>query len=406
MPQLQDSPAARSLSPNEYESMTAPNIAGHRLLARLIEEARPEILEEWTVLLAEQGLSHQRQAAKENPQWIASSFQQILDTLCAWLLSMGHEAEAHNREATLALYRNFGRDWAQREPSVVDTALAPPRITQAIWRVHVRRNVNRLSPDEFYRCAITLHQLAMDLGMTRVHGYLDFKEQLLASQQETLSHLLDELTHVESRQRHAIALDLHDNLAQRLAGLFNGIQHCEHVIDRDVAAARGELKQLRQVASDALKDARTMIRDLHFGVSSRDRGLAALADYLADLDADTGIRHELRLSQSLPTLPLTQQSLILRVIQEALTNAHKHARATKIAVTVHVSVRTLMVDVTDDGRGFAVDEALATAERRGRMGVIGMRERADLLNGVLSIESALGGGTSIRLTVPMPATEA
>lgn len=402
MPRAEGAAGAGTAIGSNNPAPASPDAAIRGLLARLIDEAKPAILEEWFGLLVEQGLTYQRQAAREDPHRITASFHRILDTISAWLLSTDAATETRTREAMQALYREFGRQWAEREPAPQDGALEPPRFTQAIWRVHLRRNANRLSPDEFYRCAITLHQLAMNLAMARIHGYLDYKEEVLAAQRETVSHLLDELTHVEARQRHAIALDLHDNLAQRLASLFNGFQHCEHVIDRDVPAAKTELRQLRQVANDALRDARTTIRDLHFGVASQDRGLAALPDYLADLDADTGIRHEARIGAALPALPLTQQSLILRVIQEALTNAHKHADATAIVVTVEASSQELVVEVSDDGRGFEPDEALARAERRGRIGVIGMRERSDLLKGRLSIVSAPGAGTTVRLTVPLP----
>jgi two-component system sensor histidine kinase UhpB len=144
-----------------------------------------------------------------------------------------------------------------------------------------------------------------------------------------------------------------------------------------------------------------MIRDLHFGVSSQEGGLSALVDYLADLDEDTGIRHVARIPDSLPSLPPIQESLILRVIQEALRNAHKHAQASCIVVTAEASPGDLTVEIRDDGPGFDVDEALARSQRRGRLGLIGMRERADLLGASLDIDSAPGAGASIRLTVPL-----
>jgi signal transduction histidine kinase len=406
MPWAEGSVSAGTALGSRSAALASQDAAIRRLLARLIEEAKPEILEVWFELLVEQGLSYQRQAARENPQGIAASFHRILDTIRAWLLSADEAAELRTREAMQALYREFGRQWAEREPAPQDGALEPPRLIQAIWRVHLQRNANRPSLDEFYQCAITLHQLAMDLAMARIRGYLDYKEEQLAAQRETVSQLLDELTHVEARQRHAIALDLHDNLAQRLASLFNGIQHCEHVIDRDAPAAKAELRQLRQVANDALRDARTTIRDLHFGVVSQDRGLAALPDYLADLDADTGISHEARIGATLPALPPTQQSLILRVVQEALTNAHKHAHASRVVVAVDAAAGKLVAEVTDDGCGFDPDEALARAQRRGRMGMIGMQERTELLKGTLSIESTPGSGTTVRLTVPLPTAAA
>jgi signal transduction histidine kinase len=393
-------------APVGTRTATVPDAAARASLARLLDEARHEILTEWIALLASQGLPHQRQAVQEDPQRIYASFDAILEGIFPWLRATDADTEARAREDMRAMYREFGWRWAERDDAAPALAVDPPRMTQAIWAVLLRRHDPALDPSAILNCAVTLNALAMDLAMARVSGYLAFKEQLLASQRDTLSRLMDELTRVETRQRQALALDLHDNLAQRLASLFNGIQHCSHVIERDIEAARGELRHLRQVASEALRDARTMIRDLHFGIASRDGGLAAIADYLADLDADTGIRHEARISATLPALPPTQETLVLRVIQEALTNVHKHAAAHRIVVTVDTAPHALVVEVRDDGRGFDVDEALARSQKRGRLGLIGMRERADLLGGTLTIVSAPGAGTTVRLTVPQRHTGA
>lgn len=379
----------------------SPSPSDRQALARLLTEVRGEILENWVELLALQGLPHQRQAARERPASLHDQFDRILDVVFTWLLAPDAASEAEARDAMRALYRSYGRQWAERSDAGPDVAVNPPRITRAMWRALLRRLVTDPRPTEILHCAVTLNALAMDLAMARVSGYLDFKEGILCSQEDALSRLMDELTRVETRQRHALALELHDNLAQRLASLFNGVQHCSHVIERDVQAAKEELQHLRQVASEALRDARTMIRDLHFGVSSGGPGLSTLVDYLADLDADTGIRHEARVMAALPELPPTQESLILRVIQEALRNAHKHGGASRISVSVGVLAAELLVEVRDDGSGFDLGEALARSQRRGRLGLIGMRERADLLGGELSIVSAPGDGTSVQLRVPL-----
>lgn len=369
-------------------------------LARLIRDARAEIFAEWRSLLASRGLPYQRQAVQNNPASFAGGFDEIVDTVLAWLLADGDEAEAAAREAMRSLYRDYGWGWAQRENAAPDLAIDVPRICQAIWQVLLRHSAPAVNPTELLNRVVSLNILAMELAMARVSGYLNYKESVLTSQQETLARLIDELTRVETRQQRALALELHDNLAQCLASLFNGIQHCSHVIERDAQAAKGELQHLRGVASEALRDVRTMIRDLHFGVSSQDGRLSALVDYLADLDADTGIRHEANVPTPMVVLPRAQEALILRVIQEALSNAHKHARPSRIVVSVRTAPRDLIVEIRDDGRGFDVEDTLARSQRQGRLGLIGMRERADLLGGSLTIISAPGAGATILLTVP------
>lgn len=378
----------------------SPDGTARRALARLLDQAKPKILEQWIELLGWQGLPHQRQTVRDRPESLYTEFSAILDVIFTWLHAPDAEAEALAREAVRSLYRGFGRQWAQRESAAPALAVDPPRITQAIWRVLLQCHDIELSAAEILSCAVTLNVLAMDLAMARVAGFLGYKEDVLTSQHETLVRLMNELTRVETRQRRALALELHDNLAQRLASLLNGIQHCGHILERDAQAAQDELRHLKQVASEAVRDARIMIRDLHFGVSSQDGGLSELADYVADLDADTGIRHEADIPVALPTLAPMQESLILRVIQEALRNAHKHARANRIVVRVEVSQTDLTVQIRDDGRGFDMEEALARSQRQGRLGLIGMRERADLMGGSLSILSIPDTGTEIQLTVP------
>jgi two-component system, NarL family, sensor histidine kinase DegS len=224
--------------------------------------------------------------------------------------------------------------------------------------------------------------------------------RVLAVQRAALQSLADELAQVETRQRRAIALELHDSLAQQLAHLYSGIQHCERLIERDPEAAQLELGRLRRIVQETIREARAMIRDLHFGAAAQGEGLAELGDYIAALEADTGVRHTFRLAGPLTELTPTQEALVLRIIQEALINVRKHAAASHIEVVFGDVDGELRAIVRDDGVGFDVEEARARSRRRGRFGLIGMRERAQLLDASLDILSAPGQGTTVCLTMP------
>jgi two-component system sensor histidine kinase DegS len=246
---------------------------------------------------------------------------------------------------------------------------------------------------------MTLNGLAMELSMARVYGYMHYKDEELAGQRATVSRLMDELTHVETNERRSLALDLHDSLAQRLVSLFNGIQHAERLVTRDPSSTSQELSHLKQIARDTIRDARNMIRDLHFGVTGQDGGFAALADYLEDLELETGVAHTFRITDPTPHLSPARESLMIRIIQEAVINAHKHAAADRIEIIVSSTSGGIEVLVQDNGRGFEVDTALAQSRRRGRFGLVGMQERAQLLRGTLTITSRPGQGARIRLSL-------
>jgi signal transduction histidine kinase len=372
--------------------MTRPEL----LLAQILQESRAEITAEWGRLLSTRGLPYQRRIATE-PESLRASFDNIIALVIDYLYATDDLAREEAKGHYTTLYRELGRRWAQEERALPEEAIGAPRIVQAIVHVLLSRWSARLAPEELLDILKTLNTLAMDLSMARVYGYMRYKEEELAAQRATVSRLLDELTHVETKERRSLALDLHDSLAQRLVSLFNGIQHAERLIERDVAGAHQELTHLKEIAQDTIRDARSMIRDLHFGVTGQNGGFSALAEYLEDLEAETGVPHNFRIVGATIELSPARESLVIRIIQEAVINAHKHADADRIEISVNGTGGGLEVVVRDNGRGFDVEAALARSRKRGRFGLVGMQERAQLLGATLSIESAPGRGATIRL---------
>jgi signal transduction histidine kinase len=375
------------------------------LLARLLQECRDEIADEWLRLIASDGLPGQQRRLWQDPAGLRAGIDRILNHALAYLCQVEPAARATAREALLALYRGFGREWAEREGAAPARAVGPPRSMEATSRVILRRYAPELPREELLDCVAALNALIMDLAMARMYGYLSYKEEVLATQQQTVLRLADELARVETKERRSLALELHDGLAQSLVSLYSGIQHAERLVGRDADATSTELQRLGDIAQATIREARGMIRDLHFGVTGQGGGFAALGDYIADLEADGDVRHEIHLAGFRAALPPAQEALLMRIIQEALINAHKHAGARSITITVAPVDGGLSASVTDDGCGFRVEEALARSRRRGRFGLIGMHERAQLLGATLVIESAPGQGTSVRLTVPRAARD-
>jgi signal transduction histidine kinase len=126
-----------------------------------------------------------------------------------------------------------------------------------------------------------------------------------------------------------------------------------------------------------------------------------LADTLQQMTAGTAVQGEVRLQGKLVRLPATLEMNLLRIGQEALTNAIKHAAPQSILIELGYEARRVRLRISDDGRGF--DAGSPMAESSGTFGLIGMRERAEQIGGHLTIKSAPGQGTEIEISVPVEA---
>jgi two-component system sensor histidine kinase NreB len=158
---------------------------------------------------------------------------------------------------------------------------------------------------------------------------------------------------------------------------------------------RAHIADLRQVAAGAATEVRRIAYELRPTVLD-DMGLdAAIARYAQDVEQHAGVTVIVSLSLGAERLESELETVIYRVAQEAMTNAVKHAHATHLDVSLSGSDGDVRLTVTDNGLGFDLDNA----EGKG-LGLLGMRERADLVGGKLSVRSEQGEGTTVELQVP------
>ena len=208
-----------------------------------------------------------------------------------------------------------------------------------------------------------------------------------------------ELTIAEERAR--IAHDLHDAVAQRLFGLRLTVQAAELLLDRDPAAVRERLAEVSTLAREAAEELHAAVLELRPAQLAEDGLPSVLRKQVQVLDRAYGGADGPRLryhEADPPVLPTAQQTVVLRVAQEALHNAVRHACARSISVSLsrHGEAGAAL-EVADDGAGFDV----AAVVRAGRsLGLRSLRERAHAVRGVATIRSTPGGGTVVRLEVP------
>lgn len=202
---------------------------------------------------------------------------------------------------------------------------------------------------------------------------------------------------LEERER--LAREMHDNLAQALSLVHVQVSHLETLLNSDhIDQAQTFLAETKHLVSEAYTDARDAIYSLRHGAATAVAFLPTLQNYLDHYRSSYGLSASLIVRDDRPImLPNEAVIQLTRIVQEALTNARKHADATEIRVELERTPGTLWVLVQDNGHGF--DESEVATE--GKYGLHVMRERAESLGGNLDIQTIPGQGTTIIATIPL-----
>lgn len=219
-------------------------------------------------------------------------------------------------------------------------------------------------------------------------------QERMIAQQDRLRALASGILQAREDEARRIAHELHDEAGQLLASVHIALDELATQIPERAATFR-DLHHLLDRVEGQL---RRLSRELRPSILD-DLGLAPALEWLAQ---GVGERTGLAISVMAPgtRLPSLVETAIYRVVQEALTNAARHARATRVQVEVQLAGSAVRVVVQDDGQGFDVDAAQARRGDRG-LGLIGMRERVDALGGGLSIVSGRGQGTTLSVVIPL-----
>lgn len=220
--------------------------------------------------------------------------------------------------------------------------------------------------------------------------------------------LLDELTATQAEraaaerqagvlaERQRLSREVHDTLTQGFASIAMLLDAVRDDLPPGTPAAR-RVEQAMRTARDNLAESRRLVHALRPAPLERTHLADAVRELTARLAEETGIEaYTVVTGRPAPTSPAAESEL-LRVVQEALTNVRRHARAVSVSVTLSYLDDVLAVDIQDDGGGFA------PAARHTGIGLATMRERVAGLGGTLVVESAPGEGTAVAATVPLPA---
>jgi signal transduction histidine kinase len=286
--------------------------------------------------------------------------------------------------------------WQYSWPYVVLVSLAISALNLGVmWSFGISRNmpIQGALADVMIQTFIFL---AVGFSINYLMGRLGKQQESLESAHKNLTHYastLEELT--TSRERNRLARELHDTLAHTLSGLSVQLETVKAYWDVDLQAAHALLEKSLAAAHSGLEETRRALKALRASPLD-DLGLALAISRMAEEAAKrANLKLELSVPDQMPALSPDVEQSVYRIVQEAVTNVVNHAQAKNLSFAMEYVDGKLNLTVRDDGVGFDVDKN----SKAGGFGLIGMRERAEVIGGNLKITGKPGFGTTIELTV-------
>ncbi|MBN2074486.1 MAG: hypothetical protein JW762_02935 [Dehalococcoidales bacterium] len=223
----------------------------------------------------------------------------------------------------------------------------------------------------------------------------------LKIQQLQVEQLLGQVVLAQEEERNRISIELHDSVAQWLVAVSYGIQSFRHALPgKEVEQVGSELSDMEGTVTKSLKELRRVVVGLR-PPALDELGLTnAIKQSLDDLASD-GIEGNYNQAGTPCRLPSSIEIAVYRVVQESLINIRKHARATKVALNLDFSSDEMNLEISDNGQGFNLTQTLGNAISVGHLGLLGMKQRAEMLGGNMNIKTGEGTGTTVSFNFPV-----
>ena len=217
--------------------------------------------------------------------------------------------------------------------------------------------------------------------------------------QKKLRHLARQILSAQEDERREISRELHDEVVQTLVGINVQLAALGKAASIGVRALKAKIAHTQRLVEKSVSAVHQFARELRPAVLD-DLGLIpALHAYMKIIATRKKLKIRLTAFAGVEELDNARRTVLYRVAQEALTNVARHARASRVEVTISQIPGAARMEVHDDGKSFQVPQTLSVRANR-RLGLLGMRERVEMVGGVVTIESAPGLGTTVRADVP------
>jgi len=209
-----------------------------------------------------------------------------------------------------------------------------------------------------------------------------------------------QITRAQEEERRRIARDLHDEAIQTLIAISRRLEALETTITSLPDPTAQHLAELQELVGRTLKGLRRFVQDLRPSTLDHLGLMAALVGSIRDLEASSDVSAEVEVQGEVRRLSPEQELGVFRIFQEALNNIRRHSEATQVAVQVSFLPSKLRMAISDNGCGFEVPGGTDSLVMTGKLGLAGMYERAQLLDGTLVIHSEPGKGTTVIVECP------
>jgi signal transduction histidine kinase len=218
--------------------------------------------------------------------------------------------------------------------------------------------------------------------------------------QEQLRHLSRQLLLAQEEERKEISRELHDEIAQTLTGINVHLATLKVEAAINTTELRKKIVRTQKLVEKSVNIVHRFARELRPTLLD-DLGLIpALHSFMKGFTKRSGIRIRFTAFRGVEQLNSSKRTVLYRVAQSALANAAQHAHATRVNVSIRKSPGAIRMEIRDNGTGFEVERVLF-AKRHKRLGLLGMRERVEMVGGTFAVESAPGRGTTIRALIPV-----
>jgi PAS domain S-box-containing protein len=223
--------------------------------------------------------------------------------------------------------------------------------------------------------------------------------------QEQLRHLSHQILQAQEEERKRISRELHDEITQTLVGINVHLETLAREAKVNPRGLRQAIARTQRLVGKSVNIVHQFARELR-PTALDDLGLiATLHSFMKDFMKRTGIRVHFTTFAGVEQLNSARRTMLYRVVLSALTNVAQHARASRVKVSLRKLVDAVHLEISDNGKSFEVEQVLH-ARRNQRLGLLGMRERVEMVGGDFSVESAPGQGTTIRAQIPFRSSPA
>lgn len=218
--------------------------------------------------------------------------------------------------------------------------------------------------------------------------------------QEHLRHLSRQILLTQEEERKEISRELHDEIAQTLSGINVHLATLKVEAEVNTKGLKKKIIRTQRLVEKSVNIVHRFARDLRPTVLD-DLGLIpALQSYIKSFTKRTGLSIRFRAFPGVEQLNSVKRTVLYRVVQAGLTNVVQHARASLVKVDIQKRNRLIHMTIKDNGKSFQVDRVLF-AKKNKRLGLLGMRERVEMVGGRFTVESAKGVGTTLGAAVPL-----